>query len=290
MDKVLAIIVTYNGMQWIDRCLGSVRSAGIDAFVVDNGSTDGTAQHIQSHFPEVKLTASKENLGFGAANNLGFRAVLDGGYDYAYLLNQDAWLEKDTLSILLSAAAPEYGILSPVQTDAEGRLDRQFAKKCGRALKRAPADSHGIKKVSFVMAAHWLVSRKAIEEVGGFSPVFSQYGEDDNWIHRAHYFGFKAGIVPGARAVHDRAGRRHSKEARMNLKCVSTVVRLSNPGNCLILRKTAEPLVLLGMAVKNGSSIPLKYLPALLRRYPEITRARAMSILPHAFLQTDHLP
>lgn len=284
MAKVLAIIVTYNGMQWIDRCLGSVRDAGIDAFVVDNGSTDGTVQHIQGHFPEAKLTVSTENLGFGAANNLGFKAVLAGDYDFAYLLNQDAWLEKDTISILLSAAAPEYGILSPIQTDAEGRLDRQFAKKCGRALKRAQADSHGVKEVSFVMAAHWLVSRKAIEKVGGFSPVFTQYGEDDNWIHRAHYFGFKTGIVPGARAVHDRAGRQPSKEARMNLKCVSTVVKLSNPGNCLLLRKTAEPFELLGMAVKNGSSIPLKYLPALLRRYPELTLKRAESKQPQAFL------
>lgn len=284
MARILAIIVTYNGMQWIDRCLGSVRDAGIDAFVVDNGSTDGTVGHIRDRFPEARLTVSKTNLGFGAANNLGFRAVLAEGYDYAYLLNQDAWLEKDTISILLSATAPEYGILSPIQTDAEGQLDKRFAKKCGRTLKSAQADSHGVKEVPFVMAAHWMVSRSAIEKVGGFSPVFTQYGEDDNWIHRAHYFGFKTGIVPGAKAVHDRADRKPSKEARMNLKCVSTVVKLSNPCNCLALRKAAEPLELLGMAVKNGSLIPVKYLTALLRRYPELTLARAESKQPGAFL------
>lgn len=284
MAEVLAIIVTYNGMRWIDRCLGSVRASGIDAVVIDNGSTDGTAEYIAEHFPEMQLVQPGSNLGFGAANNIGLRKALDGKYDFAYLLNQDAWLNEDTLEKLLAAAAPEYAILSPIQTDAEGKPDKRFARKCGKALA---STAESIADVRFVMAAHWLVSRKAIETVGGFSPAFKQYGEDDNWIHRARYFGFRIGIVPVAKAVHDRAERKLSKEAQMNLKCTATVVKLSNPCNCPAFRYIVEPCELLCMAVKNASLYPLKFIPALLGRYGELTRLRAESKRRGAFLRVN---
>ncbi len=282
MAKVLAIIVTYNGMRWAERCLGSIRESGIDAVVIDNGSTDGTAGYIAEHFPEVQLMLPGENLGFGAANNIGLRKAVEDGYDYAYLLNQDAWLEKDTIAGLLEAASPEFAVLSPVQTDAAGNLDRLFAKKCGRAL----AKKHGtVVDVPFVMAAHWLVSRKAIEDIGGFSPAFKQYGEDDNWIHRAGYFGYRIGVVPAAKAVHDRAERTLSKEAAMKLKSVATVVKISNPQNCLIARCLAEPFELLCMAIKNASLLPLKFLPTLLGRYGELIHLRKESRQRGAFLR-----
>jgi hypothetical protein len=79
--KVTAIIVTYNGMHWIDRCLGSVRGSALPvrAIVVDNGSSDGTAEHIARHFPEVEFIRAERNLGFGQANNRGMRIALDRG-------------------------------------------------------------------------------------------------------------------------------------------------------------------------------------------------------------------
>ena len=80
------------------------------------------------------------------------------------------------------------------------------------------------------MAAHWLVSRGALRKVGGFSPAFRQYGEDDNYIDRLHWHGFSCGVGPAASAVHDRSGRSLPKEGRMRLKCVAPVVKLSNAG------------------------------------------------------------
>lgn len=282
--RVLAIVVCYNAMQWIDRCLGSVRRSGIDGIVIDNGSSDGTVQHVETNFPEMRLLTCKNNPGFGAANNIGLKAALEEGYDYVYLLNQDAWLEENTIEKLLASASDEYAILSPVQTDSNGQLDLQFAKKCGPAIDSGRIDSLGRVEVPFVMAAHWLISRKAILDVGGFSPAFRQYGEDDNWIHRAHYFGYRTGVVPNAFAVHDRAGRTTTKEKRMKLKCVSTVVKLSNPCTNLTFRKIVEPIELLGISVKNGSFIPLKYLPTLLHRYPELSLLREESKRQKAFL------
>ena len=134
------------------------------------------------------------------------------------------------------------------------------------------------------MAAHWLVSRGALRKVGGFSPAFRQYGEDDNYIDRLHWHGFSCGVVPAASAVHDRSGRSLPKEGRMRLKCVAPVVKLSNPGGCLPLRLLAGPLELAAMSVKNLSAYPLRQIPALLRRYPELIRLRAASKAEGAFL------
>ena len=131
--KILVIVVTYNGLKWLDRCLGSVRASELpaDLYVWDNDSTDGSADWVRGHFPEAKLVRSADNLGFAEANNMGFRYALDKGYDYVYLLNQDAWLEPSTLGTLVAAseAHPDYAVLSPLQmTDGFQALDKQFEK------------------------------------------------------------------------------------------------------------------------------------------------------------------
>lgn len=300
MPKVLVIVVTFNAMHWIDRCLSSLKDSSLrpDVLVVDNCSLDGTDGYIDENYPGVRLVRNDENVGFGAANNQGFRIALDEGYDYVYLLNQDAWLHEDTLEKMVAAFGKtrRYAVLSPVQTSARGKLDAQFSKKCRKHLKKDGA----VSEVPFVMAAHWLIPRKALLTVGGFSPAFDLYGEDDNWIDRAHFFGLKAGVVVGARAVHDRADRGRppkgadrqtrkayedaARERRLRLKCISTVVKLSNPGHSFAARLIVEPLELLGMSVKNFSGVPAKYIPQLLRRSGELRKLRKQSKAQGAFL------
>ena len=289
MPKVLAIVVTYNAMRWAERCLGSLFASRLrpDVLVVDNGSADGTREFVREHFPEAELILSDGNPGFGAANNIGLRLALERGYDFVYLLNQDAWVEKDTLSTLVAAARPDYGILSPVQNDASGRFDPWFSRKCSKHLKAAAAvasDPRLIVDVPFVMAAHWLVSRKALLEVGGFSPAFAQYGEDDNYIDRLHWRGLHCGVVPAATAVHDRAGRKTPREKRMRLKCIAVVVRLSDPGRCWLWKRLTYPFELAGMSLKNFSLVPLRFVPELRARIPELRRLRKESGRKRAFL------
>ena len=300
MPRVLVIVVTFNAMHWIDRCLTSCRNSSLkpDVLVVDNCSLDGTDGYIEENYSFVRLIRNEENTGFGAANNQGFRIALEEGYDYVYLLNQDAWLMESTLEKMTAAfeKTRRYAVLSPVQTNAKGRLDAQFSKKCKKHLKKGEP----ISEVPFVMAAHWLISRKALMTVGGFSPAFDLYGEDDNWIDRAHFFGLKAGVVNDAEAVHDRAERGKAprgadkevrkackdaaRQRRLRLKCISTVVKLSNPGHSFAARLVVEPLELLGMSVKNFSGVPAKFIPQLLRRSRELRRLRKQSRTQGAFL------
>ena len=299
MSRILSIIVTFNALHWVDKCLGSLRESSIrsDVLVIDNCSLDGTDDYIADNYPEVRLIRNESNLGFGAANNIGMKLALQEGYDFVYLLNQDAWLLKDTLEKMLAVAATSrrYAILSPVQTNAKGKLDAQFAKKCGKYLSKEDKS-----EVPFVMAAHWLISAEALAKVGGFSPAFDMYGEDDNWIDRAHWFGYKVCVVNQAKAVHDRAGRdkapkgadretrkafkKKARERRMKLKCISTVVKISNPSHSFAARLFVEPLELLGMTVKNFSGIPVKYIPQLLRRCNTLRKLRKQSMTEGAFL------
>ena len=77
MNNILVIIVTYNGKAWLDRCISSVLHSRVkaDVIVIDNGSSDGTIEHIRDKYPTVKLYESHENLGFGKANNIGLNVM-----------------------------------------------------------------------------------------------------------------------------------------------------------------------------------------------------------------------
>ena len=288
MSRILVITVTYNAMKWVDRCFGSLRDSRhpVDVFVVDNGSSDGTAEYIRNHFPEVMLHCTGENYGFGKANNIGLEYALANGYDYAYLLNQDAWVFPDTFGRLLDAhdAHPEYGILSPVQMTASmERPDPRFKVKC-LDKELSAYESGRIYDVDFVMAAHWLVSRRCILSTGGFSPAFRHYGEDDNFIHRALWKGFKIGFLAGTYAVHDRELRSTPKHAAMRLKCVASVVKLSNPSYCLPFRLVMQPLELLAIAVRYMSSDVLKFIPSFVVSCPKMVKLRRESLEDGAFL------
>lgn len=216
MKRLFVIIVTYKGQRWYDRCFGSLRQSTIpiQTIVVDNASNDGTVEYIKEHFPEIHLVESKENLGFGRANNIAMRHALDNGCDYVFLLNQDAWVEPDTLQQLVDIAErhPDYGIVGPVQVNAERtkvlsgvvrflvnpdnvNLDLFSDLMIGSVDEIYP--------VAEINAAAWLLPRKTLEIVGGFDPIFLHYGEDWNYLSRVLYHKMKVGLTPRIQVVHD---------------------------------------------------------------------------------------
>jgi GT2 family glycosyltransferase len=292
--EILTIVVTYNAMKWLDRCLGSLSESEVptDVIVIDNGSVDGTCEYIAGNYPDVLLTRSEENLGFGKANNVGFRYALEHQYRYVYLMNQDAWVYKDTLSVLTSAMDSDssIGILSPMQMTASGdRPDMRFEKKCpAEALEdiSGPMASGKVYETKFVMAAHWMISRECLQKVGGFSPAFPHYGEDDNFIHRARLKGFRVCVHSGTKAIHDREMRPQSKEASMRLKCVASVVKVSNPLNCLWLRLLFQPIELISISLRYSSWPVFQYVFTLIGSYCRLIRLRRESFEDGAFLKS----
>ena len=183
--KIFVIIVSYKGHLWYERCFTSLRQSNspVQTVVIDNASNDGTVEYIRGHFPEIHLIESKENLGFGRANNMGMRYALDNGADYVFLLNQDAWIEPNTIGELIRIAekCPEYGILGPVQVNKEktkvlnGVI--QFLINPDNVNHKLFSDlilgkGEEVYPVAEINAAAWLLPRKTLEIVGGFDPIF----------------------------------------------------------------------------------------------------------------------
>lgn len=219
--NVFAIIVTYNGMKnnWIHQCFTSLLSSSttVEIIAVDNHSSDESVQYIKQHFPSVILIESSENLGFGGANNIGLQKALELGGEFFFLLNQDASVEKNTLEKLINTSLKhqEYAVISPIHLNGDGtKLDKSFAKSVSPYYCDGFYDDYvlnntkkSIYESPFICAAAWLLTKEALKTIGGFSPAFFHYGEDDNYCHRVQYFKMKMGVVPDTYIYHDREDR-----------------------------------------------------------------------------------
>lgn len=250
--NLFVIVVTYKGQQWYERCFNSLRESTIpvQTIVVDNASNDGTVELIRENYPEIHLIDSKENLGFGRANNIAMRYALDNGCDYVFLLNQDAWIEPDTLTKLVEIHKKylDYGILSPMHLNAEkdkiekGLINYLDDKKITDKALFEDLYFNRLKEVyntNYVNAAAWLLPRKTLETVGGFDPIFTHYGEDDNYMHRVLYHEMKIGVCPLCRVVHDteRRIKNNSKKVMTeNGNLLADVTNINVPVNIGALR------------------------------------------------------
>jgi GT2 family glycosyltransferase len=210
--KILVIIVSYNFMPWIDRCLGSLRKSrtypSLDVLVVDNGSTDETLSVLRSSYPEVRLIANEKNLGFGTANNIGLRVAAEEHYDAVLLLNQDAWVgDNSSIESLFefSDKYPHIGIWSPVHLDGDASgVEHGFAAY-QQATDAVERDEYT--ELPFINAAFWYIPMQVVRKVGCFSPLFFHYGEDVDYVNRLHYYGYAIAYAHDAIACHDRAER-----------------------------------------------------------------------------------
>lgn len=287
--KLLVLIITYNAINWAEKCFGSLKKSyyAHDVYVVDNGSNDGTIDYIKSNYPSVILYQSKVNLGFGKANNIGLQYAIDNNYDFVYLLNQDAWVFPDTFDkiIEISNNNKSYGILSPFQMESNmNHIDKWFKSvTCSYDSSNELLDYLYLNKnvdvipVANVMAAHWLIRRETIIKVGGFSPSFPHYGEDYNYTSRVAFHGMKVGIVPSLMVVHDRENRLMSPAKIMYKHYTSNIRYISNPDR--------DKYIWLKILYREAKEIfyyrsldPLVYIYKLLSKYKFIELNRKISM------------
>lgn len=216
--NIYAIVVTYNGMKWIQKCIDSLVNSKIKLtlIVVDNCSYDGTVDFIVNNYPYIKLIKLNDNLGFAVANNIAFEYVIKKEPDYIFLLNQDAWIESNTIFELISGFTnhSNFGILCPIQLNGDNTgLDFNFSMQLNRdncPFFVSDLYYNHLKKVyeiNFSNAASWLIDVNCYLRVGKFDPIFRLYGEDDNYIQRVHFHSLKIGLVPSAIVYHDREYR-----------------------------------------------------------------------------------
>lgn len=227
--KVFVVLVTYNGSHWIDKNIQSLLDSNypVQIIAIDNNSTDNSAV-LLANYPQVDLIQSPDNLGFGKANNIGIKKALDLGADYIFLLNQDAWVFNDTVGSLVSQmeSTKGFGIMSPKHLSGDGAtLDKSFETY----LSRKQSVVGNVAIVPFVNAAAWMLSRKCIETVGYFEPLFGHYGEDRNYCDRVLFHNFKIGIDTNSKIVHDRVITRNFKKdiIQSKYKILTTLLNIN---------------------------------------------------------------
>lgn len=221
MTKVSVVIVTYNAIPYIDKCLNSVLQSDFlpEIIIVDNASTDHTVPYIRDNFKECTVLPQTINLGFGQANNLGIKVALNNNADYIFLLNQDVYIKQDTINTLLDGLCnnPEYGILSPIHLNGSGTaLDFWFSKFISSNLQlvntiQKREETQLVYTLPFVNAAAWMLSRELVMSIGGFDPMFFHYREDDNYCQRVIYHGYKIGVSTATSIRHDREHRKSQR-------------------------------------------------------------------------------
>lgn len=226
MTKILTIIVSYHFEPWIHRCIPSLLASShqTDILVIDNNSGDNTTDIIKEAYPTVRLIESTENLGFGKANNLGLAIALEEGYDYAFLVNQDAWIDQNCIARLIEVKTANIGIISPIHYDGTGeKLDHGFS-----VYTQNVRLENSYRTCSFVNAAFWLIPKAVIKKVGGFSPIFFHYGEDKDYANRIQYYGLHIVLAEGAKAYHDRQQRQVDRRAFLKSEFVYHLTEYCN--------------------------------------------------------------
>jgi GT2 family glycosyltransferase len=241
------IIVSWNVRDLLAACLASlggsqgpsVRAAGdaepplasdtcplaAEIIVVDNASTDGSAEMVAADFPHVQLIANPDNRGFTRGNNQGL--ALAGGR-YVLFLNPDTRVVGDALAVMVAymEANPDVAAVGPQLRYGDGALQssrRRFPTLATALFESTPLAWHWPagrnpwarhyhmedgapadvpQEVDWLVGAALLVRQKVIAHIGGFDEGYFMYSEELDWCRRARDAGWRIRYLPSAQVVH----------------------------------------------------------------------------------------
>lgn len=206
---VSIVIVNWNGRRFLDACLAAVAAQeGVTAetILVDNGSTDGSAEFVAERHPWVRLVRLNENHGFAGGNNAGVRHARGR---FIALLNNDTVADPNWLKTLMTAADDEVLLTSRIVY----MHDRSVIDSAGDGMLRwggAFKHHHGAtveaalqsRDVFGVCGAACLISKRVFDEIGGFDETFFVSHEDVDLSYRARLRGYRCRYVAEAVVGH----------------------------------------------------------------------------------------
>lgn len=257
--KVTVIIPNYNGLSFMEPCmaaLGRQTSRDFDVLVVDNGSTDGSAEWLrEKNIPSVFL---KENTGFSGAVNTGIRVVRT---PYVILLNNDTEAEPDYVEQLLQAieASPRIFSVSPKMVQMYHRelmddagdmysiMGWAYQRGVGQETGRYDRPCH----VFSACAGAAIYRREVFEEIGYFDEMHFAYLEDIDVGYRAKIAGYYNRYCPQAVVYHVGSGTSGSKYNSFKVRLAARNNVYLNYKNMPFLQLAVNGLpIVLGIAGK----------------------------------------
>lgn len=210
--RVYAVVLAWNSGDDIIKCLthlAASRYPALEIVLVDNGSTDGMPERVRQEFPNVTLLQNDRNLGFAEGSNVGLRYALTHQADYLFLVNDDAFVEPDTVRTLVDTAEadPTIGLLGPavvsfhdpnkVYYGAQLDMKRLTPREQVMTTPRTEPFETG-----YVPGCALLVKASAAEKIGLLDPAYFAYWEDTDWCIRARRKGYRVMLQPSASVRH----------------------------------------------------------------------------------------
>jgi GT2 family glycosyltransferase len=200
--KVVAVVLSWNGREDTLACLRSLDGEPVDVIVVDNASTDGTAEALSG----VDLIRNERNLGYAGGMNVGIRRAVEQGADAVLLLNNDVEVEPGAVAALVEAAGGA-GAVCPLIVFADDPERVWYAGASydprrgynGRQRTDRPATA---RETDRACGAAMLVRREVLEAVGLFDEELFAYVEDTDWSLRARKQGLPLLVEPASRVRH----------------------------------------------------------------------------------------
>lgn len=198
--RISVIIVSFNSKRWLNKCLDSLYCQtykNFEVVVVDNNSSDGSADYIEKEYPSVRLMKSEKNLGFAGGVNLGIKNSLGG---YILMLNPDAWLKEDFLEkIFKFYRENNFDVVGPLEAEYDGSQAKNsnFVSKIDPFGFSVLVSKNKTKcKEQFNLCGFCLFFKKQLYlETGELDSDFFMYIEEIDWFWRLALFGKKVGLT-----------------------------------------------------------------------------------------------
>ncbi len=215
--KVSVIVISYNTREMTLECLRALaddmKGMPWELWVVDNASSDGSAEAVKETFPEARVIVNEHNAGFGAANN---QAIRQAQGQYLLLVNSDAFVQPGAVEALVSHldAHPGVAVVGPKLLNPDGSLQQSCYRFPSpvravfeHLLLTAAFPNHPLlgdyrdwphdaaRDVDFVIGACMLIRRESLHQTGVFDEDFFMYAEETDLCYRLSRDGWKTTFV-----------------------------------------------------------------------------------------------
>lgn len=233
MKKIAVIIVTFNSEKHIQKCVVSLlnQNWNQEIIIIDNNSSDNTVGVLKSaNQKDITVLENKKNTGFAAAVNQGLRYVMKNlpNMDCFFLLNPDAYLEKDCLKKLVAGVTQnkKVGLASPLIINPSSQKPWFSGANINWTRLRtihSPTHYSSASLASGLLTTHYLsgcallIKKEVIEKIGFFDERFFLYYEDADFSLRARKAGHGLKIIPEAICFHQESQSSDSKTKTYHL-------------------------------------------------------------------------
>ena len=230
-----AVIVCYNSDKWIEKCLKSLFKQSYplrNIYLIDNYKSNlQLISRLVSEHSGIKYIKLKKNLNYGGANNFGMSRAIQNNADYVLVINPDLWLEKNAINEMVTncISNQKLGIVSGLQLQYDSDSWSDWAIKHIHTVNDSKIINY-----NWLEGSCMLFTKKVINAIGGFDPIYQMYYEDMDICRRTILADFDLSIVMNAKYHHYSNASYEEKLNPIRLTRIDTsqfIFNLTNPHN-----------------------------------------------------------